>query len=247
MIKPPAQQKKKIVVAAVVLAVAVVAGTLYALLHDRESIYVGTIEVTKVYVSPRVASQIKARLAEEGSLVQEGQVLYQLACEDYAVQQQKLTNDFARAAKLTPAGAMAPQHYDSVRAQHDTNALQIDWCTVRAPLTATILTKYSEPGEWVQPGIRMMTLGDLTDVWAYVYVAQPMLASLSLGQKVKGYLPEIGKSIPGEIIKINDEAEFTPKNAQTRHERERLVFGIKIRFDNAENILKPGMPIEVTF
>lgn len=246
MMKSPTQ-KKKIVVAAVVLAAVLVAAVLYALLRSRQSIYVGTIEVTKVYVSPRVASQVKTREAEEGSLVTEGQTLYTLACEDYAVQQQKLVNDFARARKLTPVGAMAPERYDAVRANHDTNALQIDWCTVRAPLSSTILTKYSEPGEWVQPGVRMMTLGDLTDVWAYVYVAQPMLASLSLGQKVTGYLPEIDKTVAGEIIKVNDEAEFTPKNAQTRHERERLVFGIKIRFDNAENILKPGMPIEVTF
>ena len=245
--KKEMSRQKKIAVGVTLVLLLAAAIVISEIVRGRESIYVGTIEFTKVDVSPRVASQIKARLAEEGSLVQEGQVLHQHACEDYAVQQQKLTNDFARAAKLTPAGAMAPQHYDSVRAQHDTNALQIDWCTVRAPLTATILTKYSEPGEWVQPGIRMMTLGDLTDVWAYVYVAQPMLARLSLGQKVTGYLPEIGKSIPGEIIKVNDEAEFTPKNAQTRKERTRLVFGIKIRFDNAENILKPGMPIEVTF
>ena len=247
MMKIPPAHRKKIAAAAVALAVATAALLLYELLRSRESIYVGTIEVTKVYVSPRVASQVKARLAEEGSLVEEGQVLYELACEDYAVQQTKLVNDFARAAKLTPAGAMAPERYDSVKASHDTNALQMDWCTVRAPLAATVLTKYSEAGEWVQPGVRMMTLGDLTDVWAYVYVAQPMLASLSLGQRVTGYLPEIDRKVEGKIIKVNDEAEFTPKNAQTRHERERLVFGIKIEFDNSDNILKPGMPIEVTF
>lgn len=245
MTKLPA--KKKMIAAAAIVAVAAAAGILYALLREGESIYVGTIEVTKVYVSPRVSSQVKERLEDEGTLVKEGQVLYRLACEDYSVQQQKLSNDYARAQRLTTSGAMAPERYDSVKANHDTNALQIDWCTVRAPLSATILTKYSEPGEWVQPGVRMMTLGDLTDVWAYVYVAQPMLAKLSLGQKVTGYLPEIEKKVDGIIIKMNDEAEFTPKNAQTRHERERLVFGIKIKFDNSENILKPGMPIEVTF
>jgi len=247
MKKPTAEKRKKIAVAAVLLAAAIVAIVLYEVLRSRESIYVGTIEVTKVYVSPRVNSQVKERLAEEGALVQEGQVLYRLACEDYAVQQAKLTNDFSRAQTLTSSGAMAPERYDSVRAQHDTNALQIDWCTVRAPLASTVLTKYSEPGEWVQPGVRMMALGDLTDVWAYVYVEQPMLARLSLGQKVAGFLPEINKNVAGTIIKINDEAEFTPKNAQTRKERTRLVFGVKIKFDNSENILKPGMPIEVTF
>jgi HlyD family secretion protein len=216
-------------------------------LRERESLYVGTIEVTKVYVMPRVASKIGERLVDEGQLVQKDELLYKLTCEDIAVFKVKLTNDYGRAEKMLGAGTMSPQDYDRVHADHDQNALQWDWCEVRAPLTATILTKFSEPGEWVAPGDKMMVMGDLTDVWAYVYVAQPMLAKLSLGQKVKGYLPEIKKWVDGHIIKVNDVAEFTPKNAQTRKQRERLVFGIKIRFDNSEGILKPGMPIEVTF
>ncbi len=239
--------KKKIVAGVVLLGVIVIGIALYELLRARESMYVGTIEVTKVYVSPRVASQVKQRIVDEGWLVKEGDVLYQLACEDIGVQKAKLTNDYSRAQQMLSGGTMAPQKYDSVKADHDNNAYQWEWCTIKAPLNATVLTKYSEPGEWVQPGVHMMALGDLTDVWAYVYVAQPMLAHLSVGQKVTGFLPEISKQVQGAIIKVNDEAEFTPKNAQTRKERTRLVFGIKIKFDNAENILKPGMPIEVTF
>ena len=239
--------KKKVAAGAVMLVLVVAGILLYELLRSRESLYVGTIEVTKVYVSPRVASQVKERLVDEGMNVKEGDVLYRLACEDIAVQKDKLTNDYSRAQQQLKGGTMAPQNYDSVKANHDNNALQWIWCTVKAPLSATVLTKYSEPGEWVQPGVHMMALGDLTDVWAYVYVAQPMLARLSVGQMVTGYLPEIDRNVPGAIIKVNDEAEFTPKNAQTRKERTRLVFGIKIKFDNAENILKPGMPIEVTF
>lgn len=247
MKKPTSEQRKKIAAASIAAVLLITAIVLYELLRGHESIFVGTIEVTKVYVSPRVYSQVSQRLIDEGMLVKEGDVLYKLACEDYEVQQKKLSNDMVRADKLTPAGAMAPERYDSIRAQHDTNTLQMEWCTVRAPLNATVLTKFSEPGEWVQPGVRMMTLGDLTDVWAYVYVDQPMIASLSLGQNLIGFLPEINKKVAGIIIKINDEAEFTPKNAQTRKERTRLVFGVKIKFDNSENILKPGMPIEVTF
>ena len=71
----------------------------------------------------------------------------------------------------------------------------------------------------------------------------PMEASF-----LTGYLPELGdRKFEGIIVKINDEAEFTPKNVQTRTERERLVFGVKISFKetNADEILKPGMTIEV--
>jgi HlyD family secretion protein len=61
-------------------------------------------------------------------------------------------------------------------------------------------------------------------------------------------LPELNnREFDGKIIKINDEAEFTPKNVQTRSERERLVFGVKVSFlgANDQEILKPGMTIEV--
>jgi HlyD family secretion protein len=74
-----------------------------------------------------------------------------------------------------------------------------------------------------------------------------MLARIRPGMAVEGVLPELqGRGFPGAVLKINDEAEFTPKNVQTRAERTRLVFGVKIGFDNPERVLKPGMPIEVT-
>lgn len=240
-------KRKKILIGAA--AIAAIAGVvLVELLRERESIFVGTIEFTKIYVSPRVASQVKKRLVDEGMIVEERRMLYQLACEDIGVYREKLSNDYDRAEKMLKSGTMSPQSYDAVKAQYATNALQWDWCEVRAPIDdAVVLTRFSEPGDWVQPGVTMMTLGDMNDVWAYVYVDQPMIASLPIGMKVTGYLPEIKRKVPGHIIKINDEAEFTPKNAQTRKERIRLVFGVKIKFENPESILKPGMPIEVTF
>jgi HlyD family secretion protein len=66
--------------------------------------------------------------------------------------------------------------------------------------------------------------------------------------KLRGHLPELDdREFEGVILKINDEAEFTPKNVQTRAERERLVFGVKLGFRdvNAGEILKPGMTVEV--
>ncbi len=59
-------------------------------------------------------------------------------------------------------------------------------------------------------------------------------------------LPEMpGRFFPGRIAMIRKEAEFTPKNVQTRNERARLVYGVKILFPNPEETLKPGMTIEV--
>ncbi len=237
---------KKAIPVIVVIAIAIIV-TLVLITRQRESIYVGTIEVTKVDISPRVASIIKARPVDEGYAVKEGDQLFVLSCEDIAVQLEKMQSEYARAQKLRATGTMADDTYERIKANHDDMALKNLWCDVRSPINGIVLTKYHEVGEWVTPGVKVMTLGDLNDVWAYVYVEQSMLSQLALGQKVVGFLPEINTSIPGTIIHINDESEFTPKNVQTRKERTRLVFGIKIRFENAENLLKPGMPIEVTF
>lgn len=237
--------KKRLMIAVPLLLIALVAAIL--LTRSRESIYVGTIEVTKVDISPRVASVIATRPASEGLLFKRGEQLFTLACEDIAVQREKLVSEFRRAERLRGVGTVSDEAYEKVKAAHDENELKTIWCDVRSPLDATVLTTYHEVGEWVTPGVKVLTLGDLNDVWAFVYVDQPMLSRLKLGEQVEGYLPEVKRYVKGTIIQINDEAEFTPKNVQTRSERTRLVFGIKIRFDNSTGILKPGMPIEVAF
>jgi HlyD family secretion protein len=69
---------------------------------------------------------------------------------------------------------------------------------------------------------------------------------ISLGLSVDGFIPESKmKKIPGKIVHIKDEAEFTPRNVQTRKERTRLVYGVKVEFENSDGFLKPGMTIEI--
>lgn len=230
------------------VAVILVAAVVYFVWPSNESIYVGTIEVTEVDVAPRVSSLIAERVRDEGDTVKVGDILYRLTCEDILVDAEKATKDFTRAEKLLASGNMPPEQYDMYKKNYDNAMFRVDWCTVRSSINGTILTKFHEGGDYVFTGTKLMAMGDLNDVWAYVYVDQPLLVSLSIGQEVTGYLPELGnKPIPGRIIHIKDEAEFTPKNVQTRKERARLVYGVKIRFDNSEQLLKPGMPIEVRF
>lgn len=241
-VKELLKDKKTIIpIVAVILGIIV-----FFVWPNNESIYVGTIEVTEVDVAPRVSSLVGERVVDEGDLVKEGDVLYRLTCENYLVDATKATNDYERAKKLLATGNMPPEQYDSFRKNYENAKLNVEWCTVRSPINGTILTKFHEAGDYVFTGTKLMAMGDLTDVWAYVYVDQPLLASLTIGQDVTGVLPELNsKLIPGRIIHIKDQAEFTPKNVQTRKERTRLVYGVKIKFDNSENLLKPGMPIEV--
>jgi HlyD family secretion protein len=233
----------------ILIALAAAAAITYFVWPDSESIYVGTVETDEVDVAARVQTQVAERLVEEGDNVKKGQILYKLTCEDQAVDFEKARNDYERAKKLLATGNMPPEQYDSYKKKFGDSNWNMEWCNVRAPLDGVILTKFHEAGDWVNIGTKLMAMGDLAnDVWAYVYVDQPLLVQLSLGQEVTGILPELNdKPIPGKIIHIKGEAEFTPKNVQTRKERTRLVYGIKVKFDNTEMLLKPGMPIEVRF
>lgn len=231
------------------VAAAVIAAITYFAWPSDESIYVGTIETDEVDVAARVHSQVAERVVEEGAFVKEGDVLYKLTCEDYIVDFEKAKNDYERAKRLLSTGNMSPEQYDYYNKNYGDSKWNIEWCTVKAPMDGIILTKFHEAGDWVGIGTKMMSMGDLrNDVWAYVYVDQPLLVQLSYDMDVTGILPELNdKPIPGKIIYIKNEAEFTPKNVQTRKERTRLVYGVKIKFDNSEMLLKPGMPIEVRF
>ncbi len=208
--------------------------------------YAGTVEATKVDVPARLATVISNIEVSEGAKVQKGQNLVALECEDLKIQNKLANDNFVRGKKLLKSGSMPRDQFEQIQSRNDEVALKLAWCAISSPINGTVLTRYREPGEWVAPGMKLMTLADLDKVWAYVYVPQPMLADLKIGMSIPGFLPEINmRQIDGVVVKMNEEAEFTPKNVQTREERTRLVYGIKIQFKNDEGLLKPGMPIEV--
>jgi HlyD family secretion protein len=169
-----------------------------------------------------------------------------LSCEDLALAADLSEKDYKSAVPLFKSGSIRQEAYDLLRFKRDDAALKLSWCAVAAPSSGTVLEIYREPGEMVAPGARLLTLADLREVWAMVYVPETLLVKLSPGLEVTGHLPELGmREFPGWISRINDEAEFTPKNVQTRQERTRLVHGVKVSFRNPKGLLKPGMSIEV--
>lgn len=225
----------------------IVAAIVVKLVYFRgDFLYAGTVEATKVDVPARVSSVIDAQRVKEGDHVSANQTLLTLKCEDYKNSAELAKANFDRTEHLYKQGSKPKEAFDQALYSWNDARLKLDWCNVASPLAGAVLNKYHEPGEMVDPGTRLFTLADLKQPYAYVYVPQPKIARLSLGQKVVGYLPEMGmKSFEGSVIQIGDEAEFTPKNVQTRDERTRLVFAVKIQFVNPNEVLKPGMFVEV--
>ena len=214
-----------------VAAVCVGAVVLKHVLTSGPFMYAGTLETTKVTLAARVASDISDVFVTEGDYVIRGQRLMELSCDTYKILATQIDNDYGRAQVLS-------------RNKRD-NDLKLGWCMITAPIDGVIITKFREPGEVVAPGTVLISLANPYEIWAYFYVPYTMLHKLHVGQQVVGILPEAeGKQFQGKIIKISEEAEFTPKNVQTREERTRLVYGVKVQFENSDLTLKAGMTIE---
>ena len=237
--------KKPILIVAVLIAIGIAVKFIF---FNQTFLYAGTLEATKVDLSSRLASAIQAVNVQEGAHVEPNQVLVQMLCDDIKVAADLANINFQRNQKLFHAGTVSPDTMDQVKNRKDDSDVHMSWCQVGSPIHGTVLSRFHEPGEWVVPGTKLLTLANIRDIWAYIYVPQPEVSRLKPGMKLQAYLPELGnRAFTGTILKINDEAEFTPKNVQTRSERTRLVYGVKVSFlgVNDEEILKPGMTIEI--
>ena len=122
---------------------------------------------------------------------------------------------------------------------------QQKYTEIYAPVAGIILSKSAEPGEYLNPAIPVVTLGDLSHPWLRGYINEKDLGRIKLGQEVQVSTDSYpGKIYKGRISYISSQAEFTPKSVQTFEERVKLMFRIKISMDNPESELKPGMPAD---
>jgi HlyD family secretion protein len=117
---------------------------------------------------------------------------------------------------------------------------------VSSPQQGVVLTKNFEKGEFVNAGSAIATIGNVQDCWVKIYIPSTQLGLIKIGQpavvKVDSYP---GKTFSGEIKEISQNAEFTPRQSLTQNERANMVYAVKVRIDNAEDVLKPGMPADV--
>jgi HlyD family secretion protein len=165
---------------------------------------------------------------------------------------QRLVAANAELAKLR-AGPR-PQEIDQARAQRDSaSALvatieqRIQDASVQAPRSGVITQRAAEPGEVMPPGGLLYVLTDLSEPWLTVFVDEPSLALVHLGDPATVRVDGQSQDFVGKVVFISPVAEFTPKNVQTPEERAKLVFRIKIALDNASGIFKPGMPADADF
>lgn len=154
--------------------------------------------------------------------------------------------DLVIAPPLTGEVAIAQAQVDLAEAQVALIDAKIAQLTLTAPLDGVVTTRAVSPGETAVPGIPLLTIANLSELKIVIYIPETRIGLLTIGMPADITVDTYPERVfEGQITKISDEAEFTPRNVQTEEERVNLVFAVEIRIDNVDRRLKPGMPADV--
>jgi HlyD family secretion protein len=132
----------------------------------------------------------------------------------------------------------------SVDAQLAVLQKSLEDAEVLAPAGGVVTLRLVEPGELIAPRVPMLVITDLDRAWANLFVPEPLVPRVMLGQAATVFTDAGGPGIAGKVTFVSPQAEFTPRNVQTAEERSKLVYRIKVSVDNRDGVLKPGMPVD---
>jgi HlyD family secretion protein len=256
---------KKRIIPIMVVVLALIIATLYFevfrhLGEDSSRIEgSGTIEVTEIEIASKIAGRVVSITKEEGASVKEGELIVTLEYDELNAQRiaarASLLNaekNLNRARELNRTGSVSKREFDNAvtayrvaKANYDHVAATIENAVIYSPIEGVVLKKNLEVGEMAFPGTSIVTIANLNKPWIKIYINETRLGLVKLGQRAEVFVdtyPE--RPFAGTVIAISNKAEFTPKTIQTKDERVKLMFAVKIAIENPEMILKPGMPAD---
>ncbi len=244
---------------------------------DRDTIAtVGIIEAPEVNISSRIGGRIAALPLLEGDLVEAGQVVCRIEDVDIKNQLAKARAELASARaevadaertlrrnqELFARNVIAEQARDDAATRVDKGRAavqaaqanvqfytdQLTDTQVRSPISGVVVSKNLEVGEWVNPGTAILTVDDLSTIWARVDLQETQLGFIHVGSPAQVTLPTQPPAIvPGEVMAIGQEGQFATQTDVRRGRQDIRTFYVKVRLLQAGGVAKPGMTAEVTF
>ena len=182
------------------------------------------------YVAQANAAEGRYRAAAAGVLVAQAQLDDLLAgptAEELAVAEAKVRQAEAEARVLR---------------------VQVEKSTLVSPVEGVVVAQVLRAGELAAPAATILTVADLSVLTLEVFMPQNRIGQVQLGQLVQVTLDAFpGRSFEGRVLRIGDAPEFTPRNVATAEERLNTFYAVRIRLENPEGLLKPGMPADARF
>ena len=221
----------------------------YEQLQHTDSGSVAIEQVDRAYAAYHMADQRYLQAKKRYELVKEGPRREDIdqgkAAMEQAQAQYRLVKEGPRKEDIDQARAKVEQAKASLLSAET----KLGYAIVTSPLTGVVLSKNTEPGEYVAPGTPVVTVADIENIWLRAYVDESDLGKRNIARGTEAEITTDaypGKVYPGHVSFISEEQEFTPKSVQTNHERVKFVYRIKINVKNPDHELKPGMPADAT-
>ena len=195
-------------------------------------------------------ANVQLRQSEKLLASQELTRFRQLAKRGFAsgqqLDQQQARYDTSNAAVVAEAQvAAAKAAIGSSQAQVAQLTSEIDDSSLRAPINGVIQLRLAEPGEVLGSGGRVFMMIDPSDQYMNLYLPAAVVGKLTVGAEARIVLDALpDQALPAKISFVAAKSQFTPKEVETRDERQKLVFRVKLRLTDPEAVpqAKPGMP-----
>ena len=197
----------------------------------------------------QTAADLRAQQADPQSLLAQAnaaEAAYRVAAAGVATAQANLEAALAGAPaeQVQAAEALVRQAQAGVQ----TSQVKRERGRIFAPRAGSITAVVQRRGEVIAAGSPIVRLADLSHVTLTVYAPEPQLGQVRLGQDVQATVDAFpDRLFSGAVAQIADQAEFTPRNIQTRQERANTVYAVKVALPNPDGLLKPGMPADAYF
>jgi len=219
----------------------------------------GTIEVTEIDISTKISGRVAELTKDEGEPVKAGELVAKLEYEELNAQRLSIIanldnarTNLKRVTDLHKTGSVSQKDFDAAQtafkvaqANYNQISASIENAVIFSPINGMVLERNLEVGEVAMPGTPIITVADISKVWIKIFVDGNRIGDVVWGQEA---LVEVdsspGRVFRGKVVAISKKAEFTPKTIQTRDERVKLMYAVKIALQNNDMALKPGMPAD---
>lgn len=171
-----------------------------------------------------------------------------ISVKDYDRAQNAMKTAAAATAQAEAQLAEAEAAITAARAETERIQADITDSVLVAPRDGRVQYRLAEPGEVLPAGGRVLTVIDPTDVYMYVFLPETLAGKVPLGAEARLTLDALPKVVvPASVTFVADKAQFTPKDVETRREREKLMFRVKVQINadvikGHEAMVKPGLP-----
>jgi HlyD family secretion protein len=253
--------KRILPILAVIVVLGVAAYFLYPLVSGTSSNAnalggSGTIETDQISITPQTSGRILTAPSEEGVPVKKGDILYTLdpalvklnikqAQAGVSAAKANLTNVKDTSGHTNADIAAAKAQIEQAQVALQMAQVQAAYTNVASPIDGVVSSIAARAGENAVPGSTLAIVSNPASLTVTIFVPESQIGQVKIGQAGTITTDSLTKTYHGEVVFVATEAEFTPASIETKDQRVKLVYQVKLRITDSDASLKPGMPADV--